>query len=211
MLQALQQEGLVVKARYGSYYVTAGVVMLASGFRGEPKLVQAAKPVADALTREIRWPVAVGVPDQGELVVRYATTSLSPLTFFHAPVGMRLSLVSHAMGRAYLAHCTATERSLLLHLVGSASREIDLLAGDAQAVSTTLREVRRKGFALRYTGLRPESSTIAVPVLESRRAIGALGLTWFTSVMKPGVAEQKFLPALKDAAREVSRRLKHQE
>lgn len=207
MLQALQQEGLVIKAGYGSYYITSGVSALSSGFRGEPKVVQAAKPLMDELTRELQWPVTVGIHDHGELVVRYSTTSLSPLSFFHSSVGMRLSLVSNAMGRAYLAYCPRKLQDMLIDMLTHVTRETDVLAGGANEIRATLREVRRQGYALRDSRLRPESSTIAVPLMERGHVVASLGLTWFTSVMRTEDAVAQYLAPLKRAAKDISRKL----
>src|SRR6218665_2150223 len=47
----------------------------------------------------------------------YSLTSTSPRPLLHSSTHMRLSLVSHALGRAYLAFCTAIECCGLLHIL----------------------------------------------------------------------------------------------
>jgi IclR family mhp operon transcriptional activator len=210
MLQSLQDEGLVVKARYGKYYVTSSIVALANGYRGEPKIVQTAMPVMDELTKKVLWPITVGTLEHGELVIRYTTTSLSALSFFHSSVGMRLSLVSHAMGRAFLAHCNRRAQDLLLESIMTSRREADLLAGDSPQIRTRLREVRGKGYALRDARLRPESSTLSVPIFEGRQVSASLGLTWFTSVMTHADVVGKYLPLLRKAAHQIGRQLQQE-
>lgn len=207
MLESLQAEGIVFKARYGKYYLTSEVVTLANGFRGEPKIVQSATPIMDELTKKVLWPVTVGTFDQGELVIRYTTTSLSALSFFHSSVGMRLSLVSHAMGKALLSNYDRVTQNLILDSIMATRREADILAGDLIQIKASLRETRRRGYAVRDSRLRPESSTLAVPIFEGRKASASLGITWFTSVMSGEEAVQKYLAPMKDAARQISRQL----
>ena len=100
LLRTFEAEGLVRHApQYGAYVLTSGVDDLACGYHSEPRIVEAVAPVADALTAEIKWPVAVGVLDTDALVVRYSTIPLSPLSLLHSSIGMRLSLVNMRTGR----------------------------------------------------------------------------------------------------------------
>ncbi|WP_395067847.1 IclR family transcriptional regulator C-terminal domain-containing protein [Paraburkholderia silvatlantica] len=209
MLQAFQHEGLVRRAQYGVYYLTSAVAELSSGYQGEPKIVEAAKSIADLLTCEVLWPVSIGVQlGPAAMWVCYTTSSASPLSFQESPMGMQLSLVSHAMGRAYLAFCPAGKRNGLIDAVKRSSREDDLLAGDRAHIDRIVDEVRRCGYALRDHRLRPDSATVAVPILEKRAAVGSIGLTWFSSTMSSEEAVRRYVPVLRAAAVKISANLR---
>lgn len=209
MLQAFQDEGIVRRAQYGVYYLTSAITELASGYQGEPKVVEAAKAIADQLTEEILWPISIGVQlGPAAMSVCYTTSPASPLSFQHSQAGMQLSLISHAMGRAYLAFCPLNKRNALIDAVRRMSREDDLLAGDRAHINEILSDVRQKGYALRDPRLRPESQSLAVPILERRVAVGSVGLTWFSSTMTTDEAVHRYFPLLRTTATRISQELR---
>ena len=118
---------------------------------------------------------------------------------------MRLSLVTQALGRAYLAFCSPTEQDALLELLARSSSEP--IAGQEPAIRRMLAEVRERGYALRDPRVRPESSTIGVPVFDGPRVVATMGLTWFTSALDTEQAVARFLPPLREASAAVSRAL----
>lgn len=208
LLQTLEHEGLVTRAqRYGSYYLTSGVRALASGYHSEPRIVEAAAAVADRLTREHKWPVSVAVHEGDAMVVRYSTIPLSPLSFFHSTINMRLSLVTQALGRAYLAFCDPAAQDAL---IGMLMQEPDI-TGNAlpseKSIRAMLADVRERGYALRDPAVRPESSTIAVPIFEAQRVVATLGLTWFSKALAVDEAVTRYFPLLRQASGDIAREL----
>ena len=206
LLQTLEADGLVRRApQYGAYYLTSEVTALASGYHSEPRIVEASSAICDALTEDLKWPVSVAVHDGDAMIVRYSTIPHSPLSFFHSTINMRLSLVSQALGRAYLAFCSSTEQDALIELLAHSGREP--IAGQEPAVRRMLAEVRERGYALRDPRVRPESSTIAVPILEGARVVATIGLTWFSSALDVEQAVARFLPPLREASAGITRTL----
>ena len=208
LLRTFEAEGLVQHAaQYGAYVLTSGVADLTCGFHGEPRILQAVAPVVDALTMAIKWPLAVGVLDTDAVVVRHSTIPLSPLSFLHSSIGMRLSLVSRALGRAYLAFCSAEEQAVLLALVARSSQPEDTLARQPESVMAMLAEVRARGYALRDPSIRPVSQTIAVPIFDGGHVAATMGLTWFTGVHSAQTVVERYLSQLRGAADEAGERL----
>jgi len=205
LLQTLEADGLVRRGPQYSYYLTSEVKTLASGYHSEPRIVEACSGPAEALTQELKWPAAVAVQQGDGMVVRYSTIPRSPLSFFHSTINMRLSLVSQALGRAYLAFCGPTEQEALLELVAHGGNED--IAGQEPAIRRMLAEVRERGYALRDPRVRPESSTIGVPIFEGPRVVATMGLTWFSSALDAQQAVARFLRPLKEASSAVSRAL----
>ena len=209
LLQTLVSLGLVNHApQHGSYYLTSAVHTLSCGYHSEPRIIEAAAPVADAFTAQFKWPVAVAVFDTDAVVVRYSTIAQSPLSLLHSSINMRLSLVSRALGRAFLAFCLPDEQEIILGLVGQSSEAEDQAAGDLATVMAMLAEVRAQGYALRNPSIRPISNTIALPIYEDQRVVASFGLTWFSSALSLEEARFTLYPAMKLATDDISARLK---
>jgi IclR family mhp operon transcriptional activator len=208
LLQTLVSLGLVNHApQHGSYYLTSAVHTLSCGYHSEPRIIEAAAPVADAFTARFKWPVAVAVFDTDAVVVRYSTIAQSPLSLLHSSINMRLSLVSRALGRAFLAFCLPDEQEIILGLVGQSSEAEDQAAGDLPTVMAMLADVRAQGYALRNPSIRPISNTIALPIYEDQRVVASFGLTWFSSALSLEEARLTLYPAMKIATNDISARL----
>ncbi len=202
ILATLQQEGYVqVDPVRGHYTLRAKVRELSAGYSEQSRVVAAGAPIALRVTREIKWPLAIGVRDGEAMVVAHSTMPYSPLAVHSTTIGHRLSLTESAIGQAYLAHCSVAERNCLLEL-----RELSLGA-ERQAKMTeergTLAQVQRDGFAVRRPGRDSESATIAVPICHEGEAVAALGMTVFGRLMSRRMVEQ-FLPVLKSTADEIA-------
>ncbi len=208
LLETLQKNDLVARApQYGAYSLASGVKMLSAGYHGEPRIVEAAAAPANALTRKIKWPLAVAVPDYDAVVVRYSTIPDSPLSLLHSTINMRLSLVGRAMGRAYLAFCGREERRALLDILRLSHNDEDAMAHERPAMLAALRKIRQQGYALRAPGIRPVSGTLAVPVMEGPRVVATIGMTWIASAVSNEQAVERYLEPLQDLSRLISTRL----
>lgn len=208
LLETLQSKGLVAHApQYGAYSLASGAKTLSSGYHGEPRIVEAAARPADELTRKIKWPLAVAVPDYDAVIVRYSTIPNSPLALLHSTINMRLSLAGRALGRAYLAFCSREECRALLDILRLSEHAEDALAHDKRAISAMLRETRERGYALRLPGIRPVSGTLAVPVFEGKRAVATIGMTWIASTLSNEQAVAKYLEPMQELSRTISERL----
>ena len=203
LLQTLEGAGYVhhLASRRG-YMLTSKVRLLASGFHSEPRIVEVLAPLMDALTERLKWPVALVVPDGDAAVIRYSTTPRSPLALLHSTIDMRLSLVTRALGLAYLAHCDPEERELLIEAARRSEEPENQAALNRERLDATLELIRRQGYALRDPKVRPVSNTLAVPVFDAHRAVGAVGITWFSSTMKSAQAVEKYLEPLSALARQ---------
>ncbi len=114
----LRQEGYIARDPIRSIYrLTAKVRDLSFGFDERSLITDIGADIITAVTREIRWPLAIGTLDGTEVVVRYSTMPDSPYAVRNTTVDHRHSLLETAMGMAYLAHCSQEERELLLNEV----------------------------------------------------------------------------------------------
>ena len=209
ILETLQSKGMVSRApQYGAYCLTSEVKTLSAGYHGEPRLIEAAAAPAEALTRKIKWPLALAVPDYDVVIVRYSTIPHSPLALLHSTVNMRLSLVGRALGRAYLAFCSREERKALLEILCLSHHPEDQMAREKSPLQAMLRKTRQQGYALRAPGIRPVSGTLAIPVYENARVVATLGMTWMTSAISDAQAIERYLEPLQALSQHISDRLK---
>ncbi len=167
-------------------------------------MVEAARPWAIAFTRKFQWPVAVAVLDRDAVAIRFSTIPDSPVSPFHATINNRLQLMSRALGRAYIAFCPPNERSLLLQMLATSGDPEDEAAHDRDAALTLLAMIRQSGFAERSATVEPKSSsTIAVPVMLGRKVLATVGVTYFTTAISKGEAIARYVPPLKEMARNI--------
>ncbi len=208
LLQTLIGKGLVKHApQYGAYYVTSGVLALSSGYHSEPRIIEAAATVVDAITAAVKWPVALAVFDGDAVIVRYSTISQSPLSLLHSSLNMRLSLVSRSLGRAYLAFCPPDECQIIVQSLRQSAHPEDQPVHDAAKLQAMLEQTRAQGYALRSKDVRPVSNTLAVPVFENGHVMASIGLTWFSSALDTDAAVSSYLPRMQEAARDIESRL----
>jgi len=205
LLDTLIALGYVVNdRRQGGYQVTSLVRSLSTGFHGDPLVVEAARPWAIAFTRKYQWPVAVAVLDRDAVAIRFSTIPDSPMSPFHATINMRMQLMSRALGRAYIAFCPPNERSLLLQMLATSSDPEAEAARDRDAALMLLAMVRQAGFAERSATVEPKSSsTIAVPLMLGRKVLATVGVTYFTSAIPKAEAIARYVPPLKEMARNI--------
>jgi IclR family mhp operon transcriptional activator len=208
LLQTLEGRGLVRHAKqHGAYFLTSQVRSLSSGYHSEPRLIEASAGLLDELTRKIKWPLAIAIPDSDAVVIRYSTISLSPLSLHHSSLGMRLSLVSRALGRAYLAFCDTDERETLIKLLRKSRKPEDAAAKNESALRAILHETCARGLATRDPHVRTVSNTLAVPVYEQSRVVASVGLTFISSAMETDEAIRKFRNELFGLSSSITRRL----
>lgn len=208
LLRTLESCELVKHApQHGAYYLASEVRTLACGFHSEPMVVEAAAPVMDALTLRVKWPTAIALPDDLRMVVRYSTIPLSPLALKHSTMNARLSLVSRALGRAYLAFCEPEHQDSLVQQLALAALEEDEPARQPERLRRMLDEVHSAGYALRDPTVMPASNTLAVPIFDRHGVAASLGLTFFSSTLKPAEAVARYLDDLRATAREISQRI----
>jgi IclR family mhp operon transcriptional activator len=163
-------------------------------------VIEAARPWAIELTRKLKWPAAVAVLQEDAVFVRFSTIADSPVSPFHATINMRLSLISRALGRAYLAYCPKEERKLLVRMLSASDHAEDRLKNLARVVQQLVRSTRSRGFAERDLNVEPRNSgTIAVPIMAHRVVLATLGLTYFRSAVRRSTLVDTLVPALKEA------------
>lgn len=207
-METLSTAGYVCKDATGKgYRLTSAVTALSCGYQGAPLVVEAARPVAQELTHQLKWPIAIAVLEENAMLVSYSTSGESPMSPYQGILRRRMGLLTKALGRAYLAFCPLDERGLILQILARTSHPDSAVSMSSAEIETMLKEVRREGFAKRGPSGDPKSSSLALPIfeLDGERVLGTIGMTYYTSAVDEEEARKRYVPLLETAAKDVSR------
>jgi IclR family mhp operon transcriptional activator len=196
MLETLMDEGYVARDNMcGGYRVTGRAHELHSGYEGISQIIEASRPFAVDLTRRLKWPIGIGVLDGDAIALQFWTGAISPWAHTNTVLGLRPDLQTTAMGRAYLAFCSAGERDrLIARLRADSARGFD--EAEERRFRALLDRIRRDGFAMRDPRTKPyRTTTLAVPIREDAIVHALMTISFFTTAIPPGeVAERIIAP-----------------
>jgi IclR family mhp operon transcriptional activator len=203
ILHTLQQEGYVsLEGSVGVYRLTGKIREMSGGYTEKSLLVDVGSPAALRLTKQIKWPAAIGVLDGDEIVVRYSGMPYSPVAAHSTTLGRRLGLTDTAMGRVYLAFCPEVEREILFDVLRMAPGG-SKLAHEALLLKE-LATIRRQGYAVRQPNTQRRTATLAAAIMHEDGVAGLIGMTTFGRLMTPATIAQ-YAPLLMEAASGISR------
>ena len=205
-LATLCNAGFVTSVRrHSGYQLTSLVRTLASGYHGDPLIVEAGATIARRVTREIRWPVSIALPDASGVRVRFSTASESPMSPFHSTINMHLGFFLRALGRAYLAFSEPSQVETYVRQAIAEGAEGHKLARDREGLHSLIASIRWKGYSLRDREIEPKSSdTLAVPIFLDGAVRATLGTTYFRSALRCEAAIDRLATVLKQASREIT-------
>jgi IclR family mhp operon transcriptional activator len=200
LAEPLAAQGLVRRAADGRLHLTAQVRDLASGYRDEDALVEAAGPVLEELQRQVVWPTDLATYEDGEMRLRDTTRRFSPLVLDRASTGFRLPVLQTGLGLAWFAALDAARQVDLLPEIARR----DPRAAQPAFVARLLAQAAQDGYGRRHTGFMKETNTIALPVRAGDQVLGSVGITFIASALTPAEAASRHLPALQRAADDVA-------
>jgi IclR family mhp operon transcriptional activator len=205
ILETLTHAGYVYRDPADDRYrLTIMVHRLADGFDDEAWVTQIARPCLDELGREVLWPVAVCSLSGTQMLVRETTDHRSPLAVERISAGMRLPLLTTAVGRAQLAYCPSVERESLLEILRRSTAEVDKLAHNRPELDKILEETRARGYASAVHPRRvSDEITMAVPVLIEDRVLAAVVIRFAEKAVPFKIAVERFVPKLRETAQKI--------
>ena len=218
MLSALENAGYVRRTLGDDLFrsnIAAPGQSVSPPNRSAGRIVHAARPVLEALSKEVVWPSDVFVRDGLELQVIETTRPLTPLLVNRNQIGERVDMVTTAVGRAYLAYCPEAERREVLQGLGVSRRDLDTLG-----LAAIIEETRRVGFAVRdprctwATELNPHLNdrlyAIAVPVMAGATVICCLNMLWPVAAAASVGPEAAMARLLQSKAEDIADNLRKQ-
>jgi IclR family mhp operon transcriptional activator len=182
MLETFMHEGYVVRDNMcGGYRVTKKVLELSAGYGGIPRVIEIARPLSIGLTRQIKWPIGLGVIDGDAIEIVYWTGTISPVVHTNTVLGKRPDLFKSAMGRAYMAFCDDEERER--HIARMRKRmPAEFGAKEEAAFRQHLKRARSAGYTMRDPRTEPaRMTTFGVPLMEKDKVAAVMSVSFFTS------------------------------
>lgn len=180
--------------------LTSEILALSSGYKPENRMAERAMPVLEELQKRIRWPHTFATPEADMMLIQATTRQHNPFVFDRGRTGMKLPLLTTAIGCVYLAHCSETEREAVFARLQSHARRDEMFDELLANARHRIANAAEKGFALRAGGEPERTTTIAVPVEVFATPVGALCTSFPTSAMALDEACSKYVPELRKAA-----------
>jgi IclR family mhp operon transcriptional activator len=175
------------------------------------RLIEVARPHMMRLTSTVEWPSDLGIYKSGRIVRIESTQSLSPLSMDKPKYEDReVSLFSTANGLAYLSALDDTQVSEMVKaLQDDPQWELARVGIDERTLLRELKEFRKKGYASRRKQHRTTSvswmhDSIAVPIRDGLRPVGALSIKWLRRYMPTDRFARKYVGQLKATAASIS-------
>ena len=175
LLQRLVKLGYATRvSRDIGYLLTDKVLGLAQGIRFVDHLVNVAAPHMSQFTRKHGWPLYLGTISNRAMTIRHSTAAESPMSFERAALQRRSPILSSALGRAWLAFCSAEERCVVLRDLG--------VRPDAKLVAAFER-IRRDGYAFTILPRSGRLQGIGVAIGKGERVMGCLSMRFIRSAL----------------------------
>ncbi|MHA1570235.1 MAG: IclR family transcriptional regulator domain-containing protein, partial [Alphaproteobacteria bacterium] len=182
----------------GIYCVGAKVLALSNRYEADAELVEAARPIMDALRAEQTWPSDLAVFDHDAMVV--VDVSILPGTFsFNRKVGSRLPVLNTSLGRAFLASCQPDKRREIVEWLAPTGSD----PGEAGRLLEYLEVASKRGYAIGDAEYHTNIRSVAVPVRVGGKPRAAMNMMTVASLMDIDEAVTRFAAALKDAAQSI--------
>lgn len=211
MLVTLAGRGLIWQRLADGAYLPSATHAAGAQSDEEERLAEIASPELAQLSRRIAWPSVIAVP-RGDHIQIVETNS--PLARLDAatlgPVGVKLSYIHTAVGRAYLAGCDKAERdAIIARLKPDDASPASLAQLDAIIDETAVRGWSSRDPAhpwpdrSRVDVMRDGRRSIAVAVRARGRAVAAINITWPARRSTPEEIVERHLPALLETAQAI--------
>jgi IclR family mhp operon transcriptional activator len=211
LLETLIEAGYVMRvSRREGYALTEGVLRLSAGVRQRDVLVDAARPLLEAFTREHKWQVTLATREADVMLVRATTRDISPFSREPIFLNRQVPILRSAMGRAYFAACSAQEQEVILKLIAAHDPGEIEAAGGEGAIAVMAERVRRDGYATIVWPSGDPWRSFSVPILDRRtpdQPLGSVVIFYYGSVMDEADAVARYLAPMQTLAQAIARGL----
>ena len=196
MLETLMGEGYIARDNMcGGYRLTSRVAELTSGYDGISKVIEVSRPLAIELTRQIKWPIGLGIIDGDAIALQFWTGAISPWAHTNTVLGLRPDLQTSAMGRAYLANCPPEElEKHLERFTNDPARNFG--PPEERRFRQLLERARKDGYAVRDPRTRPyRTTTLAMALHEGNQVRAVISISFYkTAIPVNKIAERIVAP-----------------
>jgi len=202
ILRRLEREGFLRRDKEnGRYEMGLKIVALSHGALRDMGLRRIAEPILHRLSAQSRVSALIGVLERGNVMIVDKVEKVD-LARIDMDIGVRYPAHSTALGKVLLAHLPKDQLSGLFDHSGlkkTSPKTID----SKDRLFAELESVRKQGYATSDGELFLGIRAVAAPIFdESGQAAAAVSITGVTVY----VEDENNISAVKNAAREISRR-----
>jgi IclR family mhp operon transcriptional activator len=208
ILVTLAHKGLVWQRLADGAYLSSHALHVSPAVDIAETLAEVATEPMAELSARANWPSVLAAPRLDHIEIIETNSPLLRLdSATLGPVGVPLSYIHTATGRAYLAACGERERDAIIARLRppGAGEESE---GQLRRI---LREIRERGYSLRdphfdwpdrnkQAVVRDGRRSMAVAVYANGEAVAALNITWPTKRIPTEKVVDRHLPTLKETA-----------
>lgn len=207
LLETLKEVGYVEHdVATNIYKLSFRVQQLSYGYRDTTRVTEVAWPHMRALSKQIVWPCSLVAPEGDEMVVRVSTRPYSQLSFHPGMPGRRLSMLTTAAGRAYLAFASSVTRTTILDMLKARKDSDSALAHDSRFIRSLLDQTRQAGYASNFGEWdeEPKFGGYAMPIRKPNGDVMvSLNVIFLSTALKNEAARQPVLRALAETVQHI--------
>jgi IclR family mhp operon transcriptional activator len=204
MLDTLANLGYVRRSESDErYHLTLKVRSLSDGFDEHEWVAEIASPVLGKLFLEVLWPTSLATFEKNAMVLRETTHRFSPFSVHRSMAGKTMPVLTSAHGRAYLAFCSAAERTAILANMAASDAPEHAFARDPAYVERIIRTTQQSGYGASRGETEDGIAGLALPVRWSGGVIATLNVVYFASAISADLAVERFLPPLQRSVAEI--------
>ena len=195
--------GLLRQDRDGERYaLAAGVLSLGRAFLAGLDVRAVARPHMQALAEMFGGSVYLAVRDGLEMVLIEACRARASMLAARLDVGSRVPMANSALGRAYLASISASERSQLIETLRmTKGSEWTLLSS---GLKLALDEAQRSGFVISAGEFHREINSVSVPLAGPGGEVMALNTGGGAYLFTPERLRDEIAPRLAEMAQAIA-------
>ena len=201
LLATLERLGLVEqRASDDAYVLAAKVRSLSDGYGERDHLTRCVSLHLGSLFQDVLWPTDFATFERNAMVIRDTTHRFSPYSVHRNMVGRPRPLFSSALGRAFLAGASETQRAAVIDMARGTAPDVLGLASLSfldETVERLLAEFATHGYSWSIGGTEAHVSAVAVPILGPDGARGAINLVFFRSAMTAEEAATRYLAPMR--------------
>jgi len=188
------------------FALTPRILDLGFAYLSSMPIWNVAEPVMEQLVEEVKESCSAGVLEGTDImyVLRVSTRKIMRNSL---GVGSRLPAYCTSLGRMLLAGLPDDEVLRLLQASALEARTKHTIT-DIDALLAKVQQARRQGWCMINQELEEGLVSLAAPIVNrSGRTVAALNISGQVNRTTPRQMQETMLPALREAAREVSQRL----
>ncbi|MDE2562682.1 MAG: helix-turn-helix domain-containing protein [Sphingomonadales bacterium] len=211
MLVTLSGKGLVWQRLADGAYLPHVEALVRTATASSERIAEIASPHMKALSARVAWPSVLAAPRLDHIEIIETNSPLFRLdSATLGPVGVKLSYIHTATGRAYLSACDPSERDAIIARLRPADAT-DASEADLRAI---LDQARERGYSVRepvhpwpdrsrQLVLRDGRRSMGVPIFVRGAPVAAINITWPGKRNTDEQVVQRHLEVLRETAQAI--------